>query len=201
MPPGPRILSGDVLDAAVELMGRSGRLGTVRVRGTSMEPTLHERDVVAVDFAAGRPLRGDLLLFRQDELLIVHRFLGRGRRRGRPPYYRARGDGRIRLDPPVAPERVVGRVVALDDGSGWRSLRGAAARVYARLLAWHDLGWAAVGVAARATERALAGIGVHVHLEARAMRIDRWLLHAAHRALFARVHARIAPPSPGPPRP
>jgi hypothetical protein len=191
----PRNFPSDILDAAVELMGRSGRLGTVRVRGTSMEPTLCETNVVAVDFAPRRVQRGDLVLFRQNDLLIVHRLVGRGRRRGVAPYLRARGDARIRLDPPVAPDWVVGRVVALDSGHGWRSLRGGRARAYAWLVAWHDLAWAALGAVARAAERGLAGVGVRVHLEARAHRLDRLLLHGAHRMLFERMHARIDSPS------
>ncbi len=198
MPPARLNFTVDLLDAAVELMGRSGRNGQVRVRGTSMLPTLVEGQIVFVDFAPGRLARGDVLLFRLDDLLIVHRLVGEVWRRDGRHYYRARGDGRIHLDPPVVPERVVGRVVALFNADGWWSIRGRAARTYAWFLAWHALLWAAIGVMARGIERALARLGITVWLQARVRAGDRRLLTWIHRMLFERVHERVsAPPATG----
>lgn len=190
----PPSLSPDLLDAAVELMGRSGREGLIRVRGTSMVPTILPGQTLAVEFSPARLLRGDVMLFRLDDMLVVHRLLGPGRRRGRR-YLRARGDGRIRLDPPVFRDSVVGRVVAVRDGEVWRSMRGRAARGYAWSLAWHDYAWAAAAVVARVVERGLRRAGLPIHLEARVRDVDRWVLRRAHRLLFARVHPVVEPPN------
>lgn len=194
MAPARLNLTVDQLDAAVELMGQSGRNGQVRVRGTSMLPTLVEGQIVFVDFAPGRLQRGDVVLFRLDDLLIVHRLVGEVRRRDGRHYYRARGDGRIHLDPPIVPERIVGRVVALCNANGWWSIRGRAARTYAWFLAWHALSWAAAGVLARVVDRVLALIRVDVWLQARVRAGDRRLLAWVHRMLFERIHERVSAP-------
>ena len=56
-----------------------------------------------------------------DGEIVVHRSLGRGRRG-----YRFQGDARRDLDPPVAPERIIGRVTAIEYRGmrrtlGWQS--------------------------------------------------------------------------------
>ena len=51
MSENPDKLTVELLDAAVDLMGRQGRGGTLRVRGVSMIPTLIGRQLVAVEFA------------------------------------------------------------------------------------------------------------------------------------------------------
>lgn len=195
--PGPPPLSPELLDAAVELMGRSGRGGTVRVQGRSMEPTLREGQLLDVDFAPGPVACGDLLLFRKDDHLVVHRLLGRARFADGRPCLRTRGDGAPVLDPPVDRGHVVGRVVAVEDASGrWRSVRGRTAQGYARCLAWHDLLWSVAGTLARLGERGLGrlGLGHHLPLARAVAAIDRGLLVLAHRALFPRLHTVVAAP-------
>jgi hypothetical protein len=168
--------------AAVELMGHAGRRGTVRVRGESMQPTLRPGQLLAVDFAPQRLSRGDMLVFRQGDLLLVHRLLGSARPKDGRPRLRTRGDGTLGLDPPVDLDRVVGRVIALEDGSRWRTTRDRRARTYAWCLAWHDLFWAAV-----------AGVSPR-RLQWRVAVVDRRLLRAVHRTLFNRLHADVPRP-------
>ena len=72
-------LSTELVLAAVELMGRVGRDGTVRVEGESMRPALRPGQRLAVDFAPERLARGDVLVFRQGDALLVHRMLWRSR--------------------------------------------------------------------------------------------------------------------------
>jgi signal peptidase I len=183
----------DLLDAAAELMGRAGRGGTVRVNGRSMEPTLRGGQVLAIEFAPARLRCGDMLVFRQVDYLVVHRLLGRTRR-GAAGSYRTRGDGLPGLDPPVDPRRVVGRVVAVESGGRWCSVRGAAARAYGRLVAWHALAWSAARYVALRVEAALRRMRIRMPLGALVEAGDRRLLHGVHRMLFARLHREIPCP-------
>jgi hypothetical protein len=192
--PEPGKLRAELLDAAVDLMGRSGRGGAVRVRGDSMRPTLLAGQRLAVEFAPQRLACGDLLLFRQADYLVVHRLLGRARTPSGRPCLRTRGDGVASLDPPVEPQRVVGRVLAVEHRDGWRSVRGAAARAYARCLAVHDLFWAAAGVVARLGDRALRRMRLPAVLLPVVAALDRWLLARWHGLLFCRVHTAVSEP-------
>jgi len=193
-----------VLDAAVELMGRGGRGGTVRVQGQSMLPTLLPDELLAVEFGSQRLRAGDMLLFRQADYLVVHRLLGRARRRGAARRLRTRGDGVLGLDPPVDPSRIVGRAIAVKRGEQWRGFESRAARIYARGLAWHDLFWAATGVAAYFVDRVLRRLRLPRGLVRGVGAVDRWLLRRVHGLLFDRFHPPVAPPAeaaPGRPAP
>jgi len=177
-----------LIEAAAELLERSGERGVVRLRddARSMEPTLRPGQTVAVEFAP-RSLRvGDLLLFRQADYLVVHRLLGRSAFPDGRAGLRTRGDARPGLDPRLAPADVVGRVVAAQRPDGaWIGFTGGRARAWARAAAWHDLAWAAAGVLVRPLG-ARAGRAVAA--------LDRSLLQAAHRLLFAACHRAVAPP-------
>jgi len=186
-------LSVELLDAAVELMGESGRGGTIHVQGRSMLPFLTEGQLLAVEFTSERLATGDLLLFRQVDYLVVHRLVGRGARDG-ASYYRCRGDGLAGFDPPVDPECVVGRVVAVRCGEAWRSVRTGGARLYARLSAWHDLFWTTLRHLAGFIEARSRRLGLKLALRETVTAFDRRLLRAAHRLLFERAHPVI----PGP---
>jgi len=183
--------------AAVELMGRDGRRGTVRVRGRSMDPTLRPGQLLEIDFSPERPARGDMLVFRQGDLLLVHRVLGPARPLDGQLRLRTRGDGVSNLDPPLDLDRVVGRVVAIEDGERWRSTRDRTARAYAWCVAWHDLFWAAVAVAFRPLDRGLRGMKIALRIGPLVASLDRGLLRLAHRALFDRLHSDV-PRAEGP---
>jgi signal peptidase I len=191
----PRRLSIEMLDAAVELMGRAGRGGTFPVSGTSMEPTLRAGQTLAVEFTPETLRCGDVLLFRQVDALVVHRLLGSARDGAGRIYYRTRGDGQPALDPPVAPERVVGRVVAVLDDAGWRTLRSFPARLFGRCVAWHDLVWAVSAVLAGRGDGALRRLGLSGGLRTATVVLDRGLLKSVHRLCFRGVHRLIESPN------
>ena len=184
----PADLSSRLLDAAVELLGRSGGIGTVRVNGGSMRPTLQAGQRLAVQFGPRREHRGDMLVFRQADYMAVHRLLGRSRRNGRT-YLRTRGDAVPRLDPPVFRESIVGRVIAIEADDGWRGTRGPLARAYGKAVALHDYFWAGVHVAAGAV-----GGARRQRLQSRLGRVDRRLLRKVHGLLFRACHRRVPPP-------
>ena len=184
-----------LLDAAVELLGESGRGGTVFVQGTSMLPTLHEGQRLYATFRVDRPRRGDLLLFRQVDYLVVHRLVGRTRTPEGGRAWRTRGDAKIILDPPVRPQKVVGRVLAAETAEGWIGFEGRRSRIYAVLLAWHGLAWWSAGAVGHFIDRGLrktlkwtpgvrAGVG----------RVDRALMRLAHALLFDWAHPQVGPP-------
>ena len=176
-------------EAALRLLAEGSGPVWLPVSGDSMRPTLEDGDRVRIDVSSRVPRFGDLVLFRQADYVAVHRCLGpvRGAAAGGP--YRARGDGRIRLDPPVAREAVLGRVTALDGRTGMRSLEGVGAGGYAVAVALHAMAWAWMGTVARrfgpGFERAVA-------------LLDAALLAAAHAACFRLLHR--APPEGAPER-
>jgi hypothetical protein len=189
-------LPPQLLDALVQLLGESGRGGKVRVLGTSMTPTLREGETLEVEFAPGPLRRGDVLVFRQADYLVVHRLLGRARMGDGRPCLRTRGDGRVALDPPLETKRVVGRVVAVERDGTWRSLRGRGARAYALALAIHDLAWAALAsLVARRADRALRAAGLSAPLHGWTAAADRSVLRVVHALLFDAVHPRIPEPT------
>jgi hypothetical protein len=70
-----------------------------------MGSTIHEGSHVLLDDAS-RPRIGEIWAWcADDSTVVVHRSLGRGR-----DGYRFQGDGRIDGDPPVPPDRIIGRV-------------------------------------------------------------------------------------------
>jgi len=180
----------ELLDAAVGLMGETGRLGTLPVQGGSMLPTLQAGQTLLADLSAGRRRRGDLLVFRQDDYLVVHRLVGPAgsARRQRP--LRTRGDAMLDLDPPVGLDRVRGTVIAFKDDGGWWDLRTRGARLYGLLLAWHGRCWSSLGRVATRTDALCGRLGLSTPFRKIAWRIDREGVRFTHRVFFRRLHRR-----------
>ncbi len=176
-----------ILDEAMTLLARAEADRSIQVHGGSMSPTLASGSVIRVDFRQRSPRFGDLLVFRQADYLAVHRYLGTARLADGAICLRTRGDGILALDPPVEPSRVAGRVVALERNGVWRSLLPRRARVYAWLVAFHDLAFAAIGVLSGRADRRLGRAVLHPRVEW----LDRGLLRLAHAALFVLLHPRV----------
>jgi hypothetical protein len=153
-----------------------------------MLPTLRAGQRVAVDLAPVALERGDLLLFRQVDYLVVHRLLGPASREDGTPQLRTRGDGLAGLDPPVDRRRVRGKVVAIEDDGQWWILEGAGSRVWSLAVALHDLAWAAAGTAAGRIDKLLGA----VRLRSWTASADRVLLALAHRLFFRILHRRTS---------
>jgi hypothetical protein len=104
------------------------------VTGRSMGDTIHAGSQVLLD-APAAPRIGEIWAFCSDDgTLVVHRSLGRGRNG-----FRFQGDGRIDGDPPVAPDRIIGRVREVRHGDhhwrpGWRDRYLRTARLVAMRL-------------------------------------------------------------------
>lgn len=185
-------LSGDVLDAAVHLIAGPGRVAILPMTGESMLPTLRAGQRVAVELALERPERGDLLLFRQVDYYVVHRYLGPASGADGKPCLRTRGDHMPRLDSPLDPERVLGRVVAIEEEGGWLDLDSGGARLYGLAVALHDLVWSVAVLVGGKLETVLGR--PRGSLRERVAGWDRALLARAHR-IFLRLARRRPRPA------
>jgi hypothetical protein len=183
-----------LFQAAVDLLGSSGRKAVIRVEGVSMRPTFPGETRILVDFAARSPAWGDIVLFHQAGSMVVHRFLGRVDSRRFGPCLRTRGDGSSALDPPLMDPDLLGLVVAYRRAGTWYGLDGAGARFWARLTALHDRLWAAIAVFAGRLDRALARFGLPRRLRRLAEFLDRTGLRIGDRLLFRILHRKIDPP-------
>ena len=186
MPLVPSHPSGVLREHALRLLlsERGAAIVLVAEGDTSMVPHLQGGDAVLAAPLLAPPGQGDLLLYQQQDYWVVHRFLGRAAASDGRKGLRTRGDGRNVLDPHLVAADVRARVVAVRRRGAWRSLEGPPARVYARLMAWHDMLWAAAGVAGRK-----AGLGPAVAA------IDLLALRLAVPLAFPLFHRRIAPPA------
>jgi len=126
---------GAQLSAVLLAMGLRVR---VQVSGTSMAPALVTGDVVELHPVNTQQLACGDILYIQDRHCgyYLHRLL-RGTRRDGQALLQTRGDNQWRLDCPVAPGQVLGRVSHVEYHSGlWR-------RCFAALGPWGSkvLGW------------------------------------------------------------
>jgi hypothetical protein len=154
-----------------------------------MLPTFARIERLAVEFSPTGLAFGDVLVFRQRGMLVVHRLVQR-HQRGGSLRLRTRGDGTISLDPWVDPESVIGRVVAVGDvGGTWRNLRNLRARLYGRALGLHGLVWGGLGAVV------LKSGGRHgPDLHRRLGRLDCFTLRLTHWALFRALHPIVPAP-------
>lgn len=186
MPAVPSQPSSVLREQALRMMlsERGAAIVIVTEGDTSMVPHLRGGDAVLAVPLAARPRRGDLLLYRQKDYWVVHRVLGWVAARDGTDGLRTRGDGRNALDPHLVAKDVLARVVALRRAGVWRSLEGRPARIYAQLMALHDVFWALAGVVARKS-----GLGPAVAA------IDLGVLRLVVPLAFPLFHRRIAHPA------
>lgn len=196
--PGGSRLPPHWLDAAVELLARTGTSGTLVVRGGSMEPTLGPGAVISVDFSPCRLRVGDLLVFRQAGFLVVHRLVRRRRDAGSP--LRTQGDACPDPDPPVASDSVLGRVTAVQRSPGiWLSVDDGRAPSYARAIAAFLNVTAGVIRAASITDTLLRRVRLRPRLRDRLTGLQRRALRMAQRRLeprFLRPASTAQPADP-----
>lgn len=108
-----------VVDELAPSLLRDGISVRVAVTGSSMAPAIRTGDIVTIEPSAGFSASpGDVLVFPDaDGHLRVHRFLfSQASQSGKPEEYllRCGGDVSARLDSPVHPSDVLGRVVRIE---------------------------------------------------------------------------------------
>lgn len=121
-------------NVALDLLRHSGQAGTATrllVTGTSMLPLLRPGDAVwlqLIDPAALRP--GDLVLIRQQDVLLTHRLIVVG-----PERWQTKGDNNRLADLLVTAQQIVGQIVAVERGGTSLDLRRRCWPIANRLLA------------------------------------------------------------------
>ena len=129
MPVDP--LPATILTAAAEFWSRAGQKHWLPVAGSSMAPFLSDGDEVLVAHQAGMLRRGDVVVIRQNERLLVHRVLVPARRGDLLPAL-TQGDHNRQPDPPVVGSTLLGRVCAVRRQGREQSIESAR---------WRGVGW------------------------------------------------------------
>jgi hypothetical protein len=121
-----------VVDATLAAWAEAGRQSRVPIEGTSMWPVLQPGDVAVISHGRRGFRVGDVLAYRLEErAIVVHRLL-----RCLPgDALQMAGDNRPLADPPLSPDGVLGRVVAVETTTGRFSLERPVARALGWLLA------------------------------------------------------------------
>ncbi len=102
---------------AAEALRRNGRLA-MRVYGTSMLVAIWPGDEVVFEICEPTDVAlGDVLLYRRDDRLVVHRVIQISPR-GEALEFRTRGDNQRGCDLPVSAEELLGRAVWLRHANG-----------------------------------------------------------------------------------
>lgn len=122
----------DLLAPLLRDLGAEGGSAEFPVRGNSMRPMLRDGDQVRLAPVTDADVRlGDIVLRVEPARPIFHRVVGRWPSRDGWRIL-TKGDGACRLDPPLPPDRLVGRVIAHLRGSDVRRLDGTGMRIRAR---------------------------------------------------------------------
>ena len=124
-PPAP------ILNAAAEFWSRAGQKHWLPVAGGSMAPFLNLGDEVLVAHWAGALRRGDVVVMRHNERLMVHRVLVPAGE-SEPLAILTQGDHNRRPDPPASGTRLLGRVCAVRRRGRESSIESAR---------WRGVGW------------------------------------------------------------
>jgi hypothetical protein len=98
-----------VVDAFSASLKKGGQV-RLKVNGTSMSPFLAPGDILVVQGVDPSALQcGDLIVVRREQDLVTHRLVGVNEQ----GWY-TKGDGVRFVDPPVAAESILGRVVSIE---------------------------------------------------------------------------------------
>lgn len=184
-----------LFQAAVELLGSSGRQAVIPVEGVSMLPAFPLGSKILVDFSSRSPVLGDIILFHQAGSLVVHRFLARVKSRHHGPCLRTRGDSLQALDPPLQDKDLLGRVIAYRRDGSWYRLEGAGARWWAVMVGSHDYFWAVLAIGAGRADGMLSRIGLGRWLKPAVGALDRFGLRLGDKILFRLLHRTMDPPA------
>jgi hypothetical protein len=132
-------LRADLVAPLVRDLLADGASPEIPVRGSSMRPILRDGDRVRLAPMTHAGVRlGDVVLRVEPSGPVIHRVVGWWPSRHGWRLL-TKGDGARRLDPPLPPEGVAGRIVARVRGTSVRRLDGAGMRIRAWSRAFRSL--------------------------------------------------------------
>lgn len=133
--PGRAPLPPDALKTALELWGQAGEAHYLPVRGMSMLPLLRDGDYLLLAHGNRDIRRGDIVVFQRPDGLIAHRVLQiLDRESGRALL--TKGDYVSGIDPQIAAEELLGRVLAVRRGERQMRLDTRVWRRAGEVIAW-----------------------------------------------------------------
>ena len=91
----------------------NGKVITLRVSGKSMYPLIREGEPIYIEKCDPRALSiGDIITFRKNGIYVTHRVLGLIKKDNGIRLV-TKGDNEINIDPPVSPNHIVGKALAI----------------------------------------------------------------------------------------
>ena len=114
-------ISGEMLHAIVNVWDQTSEKFTIPIVGRSMYPLIREGDNVLVECGYSQIRRGDIIAFRSENKLIVHRVLTISEK-GTGFSVTTKGDNVPHLDPVVSHREIIGKVSAIKRGEKMLSL-------------------------------------------------------------------------------
>ena len=106
------------LNLSEDLLERGYRV-RFRAAGTSMQPAIEDGDTITVAPVASTDVkRGDILLSTHGQRAIAHRVVDIHIAGSEIAAFLLRGDAKGACDAPVAPDQILGKVVAIERGGG-----------------------------------------------------------------------------------
>ena len=121
------------VDVSASLL-RKGYSVRFRVPGRSMRPTILDGETITVQPVAPPDIKqGDIILYRFQDGVVVHRVVGIGRKKGDALFFILRGDALGTPDEPVVSQRVLGKVVSVERGGRHVDPYSLWARIYRRV--------------------------------------------------------------------
>jgi signal peptidase I len=104
-----------ILLGALDVWGASGEQHFIPVSGSSMLPLIQDGDQALVRHGLSGIQCGDMVIFRQQGKMVVHRVL-RINLHPNGSTFLIKGDNNLTVDPPVQAEEIVGRVLLIKRG-------------------------------------------------------------------------------------
>jgi len=105
-----------VIATALGAWAESGKQSSVKLSGNSMRPLLKNGSTVVVEHGSDGICFGDIIVFRREGTLVVHRVVRVCRRSGKRLFV-TKGDRALKFDPSLLREHdVLGRVVGVAKG-------------------------------------------------------------------------------------
>ena len=131
-------LSEQVLLGALDVWGANGEQHFIPVSGSSMLPLIQDGDQALVRHGVSGIQCGDLVVFRQQGKMVVHRVLQINPQANGPTFL-IKGDNNLSVDPPVEAEEIVGRVLLIKRGEKILATNTYPWRMAGRAIAWGTL--------------------------------------------------------------